>query len=282
MNVLPMDRVREALESAVEERWELRARQEPPPVAPERDSGAPQPVVIATPAKGMNGAGGEHARPPIATATLGDDRLVAADRSNPQREAFCLLQTAIARRMADEEIHSLGVTSPRSGQGKTLTATNLAVGLACEPDRQVLLIDLNLRRPKVHEFFDQTPSVGVEGCLFGGIRLDEALFKASIDSLLVLPARGDSQNVHQVLKSENLRALLAETRERFPEHLTVVDLPPLSTPAEDARVFESLVDSLLLVVDDQVTRETDLRSALAALDKSKLLGSVLNNSSCTS
>ena len=289
MTALPMDRVREALELAVKERWDqaeplarsVEVREQPPqrtkPQSPEKSAKRLPAVSRDAPAPSPERARKESCLSPMAEGNLVNNRLVAADKTNSQREAYCLLQTAVSRRMAEADFNSLGVTSPRSGHGKTLTAINLAISLVREARQKVLLIDLNLGHPKVYNFFDQRPRAGVEGCLFGGVRLDDALFTSSVDGLLILPARGDSQNAPQVLRSENLRTLLADSRTRYPDHITVVDLPPLSAPT-DAPVFETLVEGLLLVVDDQVTREVDFKRALAALDKSKLVGTVLNHS----
>jgi len=289
MTALPMDRVREALELAVKEHWaqteplarSVEVREQPPqsvkPQSPERSAKRLRPVATSVPIPGPERTRKERRLAPVAERDLVNNRLVTADKTNSQREAYCLLQTAVSRRMAEADFHSLGITSPRSGHGKTLTAINLAISLARDAKQKVLLIDLNLRHPKVCNLFDQKPSAGVEGCLFRGVPLGDALFTASVDGLLILPARGDSQNASQILRSENLRTLLADSRTRYPDHVTVVDLPPLSAPT-DAPVFETLVEGLLLVVDDQVTREVDFKRALAAIHKSKLVGTVLNHS----
>jgi capsular exopolysaccharide synthesis family protein len=216
-------------------------------------------------------------RVPVAKESLARHRLIAADPLNSQREAYCLLQTEISRRLSEQEFDCLGITSPRRGRGKTLTAVNLAISFARDAKQGAILVDLNLRNPSVHRFLDLEPSAGVEGCLFGGVGLEAALFTPSIDRLLVLPARGGSQNVSQVLRSSNLRELLAETKSRYPGYVVIVDLPRLVTEAE-ARTYESLVDALILVVEDQVTPESDLKRAMAILDRSKLIGAVLNNS----
>jgi len=285
-----MDRIQEALQLAVEERWVgaqargAQARREPPrrdPVEVEArlrlSADKPSWLAHALPPPEPGEAQKKPHPTPLGCARPAEPRLIAADLENPQREAYCLLHSAISRQLAVTEGRFLGLTSPRSGRGKTLTAMNLAVSLAREAGNKALLVDLNLRRPKISHFFDRIPTAGVEGCLFGGVDLEEALFVTSIDGLQVLAARGGSQNAAQVLQSENLKLLLADIRARYCDFITIVDLPALNAPG-DAQAFESLVDAILLVVEDEVTRETDLKLALADLDKSKLIGTVLNNS----
>jgi Mrp family chromosome partitioning ATPase len=212
---------------------------------------------------------------PIAASTLVEQRLVAAIPGHPEREAFCMLQAVVIEHLRDKNMSTLGVTSPRSGAGKTFTAVNLAISLAKDARRNVLLVDLDLRRPSVHTTLGVVADLGVEDCLFEGVTPATALFSPSIDGLAVLPARRGSRNVDQILRSSNVAALLEALKQQRPEAIVVLDLPPI-VDRGDAATFERLADALLLVVEDGATKERDYRRVMRAIDHSKHLCTVLN------
>lgn len=212
---------------------------------------------------------------PVSAETFARNRLVAAIASNPEREAYCLLQAAIVERLAGADISVIGVTGPRNGSGKTLTAANLAISLAVDAHRDVLLVDLDLQSPGVHKLFGVTPEAGLEDCLFGGLALPDAVVSPSLDRLAVLPARGGSRAVAQIFRSPSLKTLLDTIRARYAQCLVVIDLPPTASRS-DATAFEALVDGIVLVVEDGVTREAEYRRVLQSFGKSKLIGTVLN------
>ena len=211
----------------------------------------------------------------VAAQTLAEQRLVAALAGSPEREAFCVLQAVAAKSLDDRNATTLGVTGPRTGAGKTLTAVNLAIALAKDGRRRVVLVDLDLRRPAVHTKFGVTEAPGIEDCLFEGMAAADALFSPAIDGLAVLPARGGSRNVAQIMRSSNLAELLAGLKRSRADSLFVLDLPPIADKS-DAAAFEQLADTLLLVVEDGVTKEREYRHVAKAISPSKLLGTVLN------
>ncbi len=218
---------------------------------------------------------------PVARDVFARNRLVAAIKKNPHREAYSVLQANVAGQMTENEWVSLGVTSPATGVGKTLTAVNLAIALATQASRKVLLLDLDLKYPGIHRYFDYEPKLGLEDCLFEGTSLNDAAFEPSIAGLAVLPVKGATRNATQILRSEGLRRLLDTIKKDDPSRIMIVDLPSI-TSADHARAYNALVDSTLLVVEDTVTRDAHLRKALAMIDRSRLLGIVLNRTEAAS
>jgi protein-tyrosine kinase len=170
---------------------------------------------------------------------------------------------------------SLGVTSPETGVGKTLTAINLAISIAIQASRRVLLLDLDLENPNVHSYFEHEPKYGLEDCLFENKSIEDVVFSPAIDGLAVLAVKGSSRNATQILKSGSLRKLIDAIITADPDRLVVVDLPAIRGTG-GALAGESLVDSTLLVVEDGETTEAHLRAALATICDVKLLGTVLN------
>ena len=212
---------------------------------------------------------------PMTQDAFARNRLVAAIKTSKHREAYSVLQANVVGQMTENDWVSVGVTSPATGVGKTLTAINLSIALATQASREVLLLDLDLMHPSVHQYFEYQPKLGLEDCLFEGIALSEAAFEPAIDGLAVLPVRGVTHNATQILRSGSLRKLLAKIKKDDPDRLIIADLPPI-TSAASALTYASLVDGTLLVVEDTVTTEAHLRKAIAMIGKSQLLGTVLN------
>jgi len=269
-----MERVREAMERALEKKWVPSVR--PAVLTPAAHRRNERTEIPAQTASREN-----FPYVPVAQNVFARNRLVAAIKGNPHREAYSVLQTSVVGQMTENKWVSLGVTGPATGAGKTLTAINLSIALATQASRKVLLLDLDLNCPSVHTHFDYEPKFGLEDCLFEGTAFRNASFEPSIDGLAVLPVRGINSNAMQILRSDSLRNLLDTIKKDDPDRLIIADLPAIES-AEHARAYSALVDSTLLIVEDTTTREADLKKALAMIGRSQLLGTVLNRTEAVS
>jgi len=217
---------------------------------------------------------------PISPDVFARNRLVAAIKDSPHREAYNVLQARVIEEMTKNEWVSLGITSPATGAGKTLTAVNLAIALARQASRRVLLLDLDLENPSIHSCFEYESSLGLEDCLFEGIALNDAAITPSIDGLTVLFAKSVNYNAMQILRSESLRDFLTDIKKSDPDRLIIADLPAIDG-ADSVNAYNALMDCALLVVEDTTTKAAHLRSALAMTGKTRLLGTVLNRTETT-
>lgn len=190
-------------------------------------------------------------------------------------DAYGLLRTRVLQRMRQNSWNALAITSPSAGDGKTLTAVNLAVSLAREVNHSVLLVDLDLRRPSVHTYFGYQPASGLADYVLNDKPLSEILFNPSIERLVVLPNRKPIANSSEVLSSPRMVELVSELRSRYPERLVIFDLPPLLL-TDDALAFSPYIDALLLVIQEGKTKREDLVRASEMLTEVNVLGSVLN------
>jgi len=164
------------------------------------------------------------------------------------------------------------VTSALPGEGKTLTATNVALTLAESYKRQVLIIDADLRRPWVHEMF-QVPNLSG---LNDGLRSAEdhkiPLLRLT-DNLSVLTAGRPDRDPMSVLSSDRMRRVLQEASARF--EWVIIDTPPVAL-LTDAHLLASLVDAVLLVVQAGKTPLAAINKAVEAVGRERILGVVLN------
>lgn len=206
-----------------------------------------------------------------------ENRLIAALPGHKHRDAYRMLRTRVLQTMRNNGWTSVAVTGPATGCGKTLTAINLAISLAMEVSNTVLLVDLDLRRPTVHEYFGYVPEYGLSDYLLHDVPIHQILFAPGIDRLVVLPGRNALPNSAEMLRSPRMVALVSELKNRYPDRLIVFDLPPILA-ADDALSFSPYTDSILMVAESGGTRKEDLQKAYDILKGTPLIGTVLNKS----
>ncbi len=191
-------------------------------------------------------------------------------------DAYKILRTQVLHRLRENGWNMLGVTSPRDGEGKTLTAINLAIATAAEPTQTVLLVDADLRAPHVQEEFGLEQGPGLTEFLLEGRPIEELLLYPGLGRLIILPGGRGTEQSAELLTSPRMAALGKELKHRYASRVVIFDLPPVLDRA-DVLAFSPQLDALLLVVEDGKTSEPDLRQALQALKGSApILGTVLN------
>jgi capsular exopolysaccharide synthesis family protein len=205
-----------------------------------------------------------------------DAHLVAAlAPTSLAAEQYRSLRTRIKRAESGRALRAIAITSPNKGDGKSLTAANLALTMAQEFQQRVLLIDCDLRRPSVHQLFGLTAGPGLADVLMNVAELDQALVSLPEHHLTILPAGMPPSNPAELLGSAAMRRVLDTLRTRFDRIL--IDVPPVA-PLADLHVLTPVVDGLLMIVRAGVTPKPAIERALAGLDQSKVLGLVLNES----
>lgn len=188
-------------------------------------------------------------------------------------ESYRSLRTALLLSSA-RELKLVAVTSAMAGEGKTATAANLAVVLA-QLGRPVLIMDCDLRKPRLHQVFKVSNRIGLVNQLTGTADLDAVILPTEVPNLWVLPSGPMPPNPSELLASERLRELLRTLRGRF--DYVIVDTPP-ALAVTDSTLVGSLADGVVLTLRSQkVTREEArlVRDRLRQADI-KILGAVLN------
>ena len=212
----------------------------------------------------------------IPLAVLRQRRVMAAHDRGPFVDAFKILRTQVLQRLREHDWNVLGVTSPGHGEGKTLTAVNLAVSLAMETAQTVLLVDANLRNPSVHEVFGLDDCPGLADYLLDNQPLEDLLVHPGIGRFVLLPGGRAVFNSTEILTSPKMLALVEELKHRYPARIVIFDLPPLLHTA-DVLAFSPYTDALLLVVEEGKTTAEEVQSALSLVKNSRpVLGTVLN------
>lgn len=168
------------------------------------------------------------------------------------------------------------VTSALAGEGKTFCAINLAISIALEMDRTVLLVDADVAKPSVPQALGIKAEIGLMDVLLDRrIDLAEVLCKTDIDKLTVLPAGTAHQHATELLASDAMRLLLQEMASRYHDRIIIFDSPPLLA-ASEAGVLASQMGQIIVVVEAGKTSEAALKDALGRIESSNVAGLLLN------
>ena len=212
----------------------------------------------------------------IPLSVLRQRRVMAAYDKGPFVDAFKILRTQVMHRLRENNWNVLGITSPGHGEGKTLTAVNLAASLAMETSQTVLLVDANLRNPGIHETFDLADCPGLADYLLDDQPVEDLLVHPGIGRFVLLPGGRAILNSTEILTSPKMVALVEEFKHRYPARIIIFDLPPLLHTA-DVLAFSPYTEALLLVVEEGKTTAEELQRALSLVKNSRpVLGTVLN------
>ncbi|EGV18524.1 CpsD/CapB family tyrosine-protein kinase [Thiocapsa marina] len=192
--------------------------------------------------------------------------------------AFKQLRTQVVQRMRTNGWRTLVVTSPREGNGKTVTAINLAVNLARQTHSHVLLADLDLRQPSVQHYLSAETAPGISDYILSDTPMDEILFNpAGIEGLTVLPGREAFSHSSEALLLRKTVDLITALQSQYADGFLILDMPPVLA-TDDVLAFSNHWDAALLVVEEGSTTEPDLRRALDMLSVKPLLGTVMTKS----
>jgi capsular exopolysaccharide synthesis family protein len=200
--------------------------------------------------------------------------LTEAGSHAPRVEAFRLLRTNLQFLNLDTRPKSLVITSAVPGEGKTSTATNLAIALS-QTGQRVLLVDGDLRRPKVASMLGLERSVGLTTVLVGRSELQDSIQKHTDSGIYLLASGPIPPNPTEVLQSHAAQSLFDRLNDMF--DMVIIDAPPL-LPVSDAAIMARDVDGAILVVRHGKTTKEQLRQAgmrLAQVD-ANLFGVAVN------
>ncbi len=207
-------------------------------------------------------------------ATLHPALVAAIEPHAAVAEQYRALRTRLNAREDAAVLRTIFVTSPGARDGKSVTAANLALTMAQEFQRSVLLIDGDLRSPSVHALFGVEQGPGLSDVLTGDASLDDALLHVADHRLTLLPAGSQPHFPTELLGSTAMRRTLDTLRGRFDR--IIVDLPAVA-PLADVGTVSPLADGVLMVVRAGVTKRPALDEALATFESGKVLGVVLND-----
>ena len=211
----------------------------------------------------------------ISEQRFSDSLIMLSSPDSADAETFKVLRGQILFPKDRKVPRSMLVTSTFPAEGKSYVAANLAATLALSIDEYVLLIDTDLRRPRLHRMFGYSKVQGLHEYLVGGCKLEELVLKSGIDKLSILPAGKPPRNPTELLSSSMMVKFLDEVKERYQDRFVIIDSPP-SNVATEGKFLAQYVDGIIFVVMANKTPRKDIEKAIDNLGRDKILGIVFN------
>jgi non-specific protein-tyrosine kinase len=223
-------------------------------------------------------------RPPVYTqssqvlfdkAKLVENKCVCITSDAPEIDPYKVLRAQLMQKTKEKGWNTLMVTSAQPNEGKTLTAINLAITLAKEFNQTVLLVDCDLRKQDVHKRFGYESGKGLGNYLLNECSLDEIISWPGIEKMTLISGGQTIEYATELLGSPQMKNLVAEMKDRYPDRYVIFDLPSILDGA-DAITFAPFVDGIIMVT--QVGRNSikEIKKAMDLFPQEKLLGFVLN------
>ena len=208
-------------------------------------------------------------------ATLENYRIVAHNKHDPNSWVFDSLRTQVLQKMEENNWRTIAIVSPTPESGKSVIAINLAISIAQQPQKTAMLVDFDLRKPRVAQYLGIKREKSINNFLAGDAELSEIIVNPSIPRLTIVPTNKPVSQSSETLSSSSIQKLIIELKERYESRIVIFDLPPLLN-ADDAMVLLPQVDCVLLVVGNGQNTESEIAEAMRLLAKSNILGVVVN------
>jgi capsular exopolysaccharide synthesis family protein len=217
-------------------------------------------------------------RPSVPIRTISGTRLHGLLRTTLSgnavaAEQYRAMRTRILHNDVGSPVSVVLVTSPGRREGKSLTVANLGLAMAQEYQRSICIVDADLRSPQQQRLFGLPDGPGLSEVLAGQSMLEDAMVALEDYRIVIVPAGHAGAHPAELLGATSMRRTIDTLRTRF-DHV-VIDAPA-ATPLADVGILTPLVDSVLLVVRAGTTSKPAIHDAIAAMDRAKLLGIVLN------
>jgi len=207
-----------------------------------------------------------------------ESRLITNPRlKSTVAEAYKILRTNIQFSSLDKQLKVLLITSPGATEGKSTTASNLAIAMA-QTDKKVLLIDCDLRKPSIHRVFGLVNEMGLANVLVEGLDYHRISNLVDVPNLEVLTSGPKPPNPPELLGSARMKDFIAKVREEY--DTVILDTPPV-LPVTDAAILSTLADGVVFVISHgktQFNMAVQAKENLEKVDSSaRIIGTVINN-----
>lgn len=272
-----MERIKQALELARQARESGAAAPVPPRGFTDPGMAPPRPGQV------QDGSGEfrvQYTQTRVETLSpdrLRRNRILTGRDHDDATSAYKILRTQVLQRLAASGGNTVAITSPGTGQGKSLTSINLAMSLAAKVDYTVLLVDLDMRRPSIHRYMGLTVEQGISDVLTGKASLTDVLVNPGIERMVVLPGKDRVHNSSELLASPRMAHLMTDLKTRYRSRLIIFDLPPVLI-GDDTLAIAPQMDAVVMVVDEGRTKKAEVTRAMQILKSSNVIGTVLNRS----
>lgn len=263
-------KLRKALEKAKQNRQEVSGLERP---------GAPPEPHRVEERKSDNGwkppAYSQSMHIELNTEALLENRCICIEPESVEIDCYKVLRTKIQHLTQNKGWNSVMITSAMPGEGKTLTAINLALTFSKAYNQTVMLVDCDLRNQKINKVLGLQSKAGLVDYLLYGRPLEESVIWPGIDKLTLISGGRTTRNSTELLGSPRMQTLVKEMKFRYDDRYVLFDVPPLLVGA-DALALAPHIDCIVMVIDEGKSSMKNVQKAIQILPKEKFIGFVMN------
>jgi protein-tyrosine kinase len=208
-------------------------------------------------------------------AHLERNRIIAINKGEASSWIFDKLRTQVLQKMQENNWKTLAVLSPTPASGKSFVSINLAISIASQPHKTAMLVDFDLRKPRVARYLGLDVGLSLNDYLENNAELHEVLVNPDIPRLVILPTTKPVMNPAETLSSAKISNLMQDIASKYESRIIIYDLPPILN-ADDSLIMMKKIDCALLVVGNGMVKETEIEEAMHHIPADKLIGVVLN------
>lgn len=210
---------------------------------------------------------------------LESKRIISYNVSDPRSKSFDMLRTQVLQSMAMNSWQIVGTTSPSAACGKSVVSANLALSIARQQERPVLLVDLDLQKPQVARYLGIPCDSGIISLLEGRTTLADSLVRATVKSetISVLPCEASTLSSSEWMASKRMASIIQTIKRDFKDWTVIVDLPPLLT-GDDVITFLPSIDCVLFLAAVGTTTVSEIKECYKHLAATSVVRVVLNKS----
>ncbi len=202
-------------------------------------------------------------------------RIVSFNKNDAMSMNFDLLRTQVLQKMKENGWRTLAITSPTPEAGKTVVAINLAMSIAQQTEKTAMLVDFDLRRPKIGAYLGIPMEKSLNDLLDGTAELSDVLVNPDMPRLVVLPTKNPVKKSSETLSSKKIADLIKDLRGRYESRIVIFDLPPVLV-TDDTIALLPQIDCVLMVVANGMSTKREIEDSLRHLPSDKFIGTILN------
>lgn len=209
------------------------------------------------------------------------NRIFSFNKNNAVSMNFDLLRTQVLQKMEENNWRTLAITSPTPQAGKTVIAINLAMSIAQQTNKTAMLVDFDLRRPKIGTYLSIPMEKSLNDLLDGTAEISDVLVNPGIPRLVVLATKNPVKKSSETLSSKKIADLIKDLRKRYESRIVIFDLPPVLV-IDDALALLPQIDCILMVVANGMSTKREIEDSLQHLPPAKLIGTIFNKADVNS
>jgi len=217
----------------------------------------------------------ESVQYPIQPAIVEKNLGVCINPDSKEIEQYKILRTRIHNRARDRRMNTIMITSPRKGEGKTVTAINMGFVFARDLKQTVLLVDCDFKGQDIHDYLGIDSKFSLIDYFLDGTPLNELIIWPGIEKLTLISGDRTVSDSSELLSSDMMENLVTEMGQRYDDRYVFFDAPPVLGYAE-AIAMAPMMDGIIMVVEAGRTSRKEVQKAVSLLPPEKFLGFVLN------